>query len=74
LSTGATLLTSNTNTSETPLVPHISTSNIGIPYRVAVYPTTSSIANLVAVTVVVTWTSPTGGAERAVGQTQVSAP
>jgi len=74
LLTGATLLTSNTNSSEAPLVPHISTSNIGIPYKVAIYPTTSTIANLVTVTVVVTWTSPTGGKERAVGQTQVSAP
>ena len=74
LMNGATIPTSNTNSSEAPLVPHIATVDIGIPYQVATYPTMSSIGNLVTVTIVVTWKSPTGGTLHAVGQTQIAPP
>jgi prepilin-type N-terminal cleavage/methylation domain-containing protein len=70
---GATIPTTNT-TSDAPLVPHATTVNLGIPYTVATYPTTSAISNLITVTVVVTWTAPTGGTMRAVGQTQIAPP
>ena len=71
---GATLLTANAKTSEAPLVPHISTVSVGIPFKVATYPTASSSSNLVTVTVVVTWKSPTGSTLQAVGQSQISPP
>jgi prepilin-type N-terminal cleavage/methylation domain-containing protein len=71
----ATLATSNTNTSEAPLVPHIATVKEGITYKVAVYPTVnSSMPGLVTVTVVVTWTSPNIGTASMSGVTQVAAP
>lgn len=73
--TGATIPTSNTNTSETPLVPHVETTTVGIPYNVAVYPTTTSASpGLVTVNVLVTWTAPTGGLQTASGQAQIAAP
>ena len=71
--TGATLATSNTNTSEAPLVPHISTSTIrGVAYKVATYPSTSS--GLVTLVVIVTWQSALGGTGKLVGETQLAAP
>jgi Tfp pilus assembly protein PilV len=72
-STGATLLTSNTKTSDSPLVPHISTSTIGIPYKVATYPSSSS-SGVVTVVVIVSWTSTLGGTSQVVGETQISSP
>ncbi len=71
--TGATLATSNTNTSEAPLVPHTSTTTIkGIAYKVASYPSSSN--GLVTLVVVVTWTSALGGSAKLVGETQMAAP
>jgi len=69
-----TIPTTNTNTSDAPLVPHRSTVTIGIPYTVSTYPTTSTTPKLMTVTVVVTWKSPTGGTAKVVGQTQIAAP
>ena len=71
--TGATLATSNSNTSESPLVPHISTTVIGIPYHVATYPVVSS-TGLVTLTVIVSWTSALGGTTQLVGETQIASP
>jgi len=73
--TGATIATTNAKTSEAPLVPHIATVTVGIPFTVSTYPTTSSATpGLVTVTVIVTWKLPTGGTSRVVGQTQIAAP
>ena len=72
---GATLATSGTSTSEPPLVPHVTTVTVGIPYHVAVYPTVSaSSPGLVTVTVIVTWSSSTVGSSSESGVTQVAAP
>jgi len=72
---GATIPTTNTNTSEAPLVPHITTVTVGIPFSVATYPTVSaSRPGLVTVTVIVKWKAPTGGTDQVVGQTQIAAP
>ena len=71
--TGATLATSNTNTSEAPLVPHISTVTVGIPYSVATYPQASS-TGLVTLVVVVSWTTTLGRKYKVVGETQIAAP
>ncbi len=71
--TGATLATTNTNTSESPLVPHITTTTVGIPYKVATYPEVIS-NGVVTVVVVVTWTSALGGSAQVVGETEVAAP
>jgi len=71
--TGATLATLNTNSSEAPLVPHISTVTVGIPYSVATYPEASS-TGLVTLVVVVSWTSTLGQKSQVVGETQVAAP
>ena len=71
--TGATLASSNTNTSETPLVPHISISTIrGVAYKVSTYPSSSS--GIVTLVVIVTWTSALGGTAKLVGETQMAAP
>jgi len=73
--TGATLATSGTATSEPPIIPHISTVNIGIPYEVAVYPTISSTdPGVVTITVIVTWRSPLGTTASTTGQAEVSSP
>jgi hypothetical protein len=70
----ATIPTSNTATAQSPLVPHITTVKIGIPYQVATYPTVASSApGVVTVTVVVSWRSPSGGTLTAVGETLVTA-
>ncbi len=72
---GATIPTTNAKTSEAPLVPHITTVSAGIAFTVATYPTVSSATpGLVTVTVLVTWKPPTGGKDRAVGETQIAAP
>jgi predicted lipoprotein len=71
--TGATLATSNANTSESPLVPHISTTTLGATYKVATYPQAIS-SGTVTVVVIVTWHSALGGTGQVVGQTQVAAP
>jgi hypothetical protein len=71
--TGATLATSNANTSESPLVPHITTTTVGIAYKVATYPQVIS-SGTVTVVVVVTWHSALGGTGQVVGQTQIAAP
>ena len=71
--TGATLATTNTNTSESPLVPHTTTTTVGIPYKVATYPEVIS-NGVVTVVVVVTWTSALGGSAQVVGETEVAAP
>ena len=71
--TGATLATSNTNSSESPLVPHISTTKVGIPYRVATYPVASA-TGLVTLVVIVSWTSALGGTTQLVGETQIASP
>lgn len=73
--TGATLATSNSNTSEIPLVPHINAVTAGIVFSVATYPTVSAAApGLVTVTVVVSWKPPTGGKDRVYGEIQIAAP
>ncbi|HEY5023889.1 MAG TPA: hypothetical protein VII76_02850 [Acidimicrobiales bacterium] len=71
--TGATLATTNANTSESPLVPHITTTTNGIAYKVATYPQLIS-SGTVTVVVVVTWHSALGGTGQVVGQTQLAAP
>jgi len=73
--TGATIPTTNSSSSQTPLVPHIMTVTVGIPYKVATYPTVNSSApGLVTVTVIVSWKSPTGQTLKSVGETAVAAP
>jgi Tfp pilus assembly protein PilV len=71
--TGATLSTSNTKTSDSPLVPHISTSTIGTQYTVATYPSLNANGT-VTVVVIVSWKSTLGGTSQIVGETQVAAP
>ncbi len=71
--TGATLATSNANTSESPLVPHITTTTNGIAYTVATYPQLIS-SGTVTVVVVVSWHSALGGTGQVVGETQLAAP
>lgn len=73
---GAALAATNTNTSEAPLVPHLTnTVNAGISYQVATYPTTNaSDSGVVNVVVIVTWTSEIGQHEQFVSQAEVSAP
>lgn len=71
--TGVTLATTNPNTSELPLVPHISTTTVGIPYKVATYPEVASNGTVTLV-VIVTWTSALGGTSQVVGETQIAAP
>jgi len=71
--TGATLATTNANSSESPLVPHITTTTVGVPYKVATYP--EAISNgVVTVIVIVTWPSALGGTGQVVGETKVAAP
>jgi hypothetical protein len=71
--TGATLATTNANSSESPLVPHITTTTVGIPYTVATYP--EAISNgVVTVVVIVTWRSALGGIGKVVGETEIAAP
>ena len=71
--TGATLATTNANSSESPLVPHITTTTVGIPYKVATYP--EAISNgVVTVIVIVTWRSALGGTGQVVGETEIAAP
>ena len=71
----STIPVSNTNSSETPIVPHVSTVNEGITYTVYTYPTTDTAApGLVTVVVVVTWKAPNGGAQRVVGEDGIAAP
>ncbi len=72
--TGATLATTNTNTSESPLVPHITTITASnVTYKVATYPETSS-SGVVTVVVIVSWTSALGAKTQVVGQSEVAAP
>lgn len=72
--TGATLATTNTNASESPLVPHISTTTVhNVAYKVATYPEAGS-TGVVTVVVVVTWPSTLGGTAQLVGETEVAAP
>ena len=71
--TGATLATTNNNSSESPLVPHITTQTVGIPYKVATYPEVIS-NGVVTVVVIVTWSSALGGSGKVVGETEVAAP
>ena len=71
--TGATLATTNPNTSESPLVPHITTTTVGIPYKVATYPQVAS-SGTVTVVAIVSWKSALGGTGRLVGELQVAAP
>jgi len=72
--TGATLATTNTNTSESPLVPHITTITASnVTYKVATYPETSS-SGVVTVVVIVSWTSALGGKTQVVGESEVAAP
>ena len=74
-SSTSTIPVSNSKTSETPIVPHVSTVNEGIPYTVDTYPTMSTSApGLVTVVVVVSWKSPTGGTEQVVGEDAIAAP
>jgi prepilin-type N-terminal cleavage/methylation domain-containing protein len=74
-SSTSTIPVCNTNTSEAPLVPHVSTVKEGITYTVHTYPTMSTSApGLVTVVVVVTWKSPTGGIQRVVGEDAIAAP
>ena len=72
--TGATLATTNTNSSESPLVPHITTITASnISYKVATYPEMIS-SGVVTVVVIVSWTSALGGKAQVVGESQVAAP
>jgi len=72
---GATIPAVNTATALSPLVPHTQTVTIGIPYRVATYPTVSPAApGIVTVTVVVSWRSPAGGTLTSVGEIELAAP
>jgi hypothetical protein len=71
--TGATLATANAKSSDSPLVPHISTTTIGIPYRVATYPQVIS-NGIVTLVVIVSWTSALGGTAKLVGETEIAAP
>ena len=72
--TGATLATTNSNSSESPLVPHITTITASnVAYKVATYPQTSS-SGVVTVVVIVSWTSALGGKTQVVGEAQVAAP
>ena len=65
----------NTNTSESPLVPHVSVISAGISYTVRTYPTTSTLTpGLVTMVVVVTWKAPSGGTQRVVGEDGIAAP
>lgn len=74
--TGATLLTTNSNTSEAPIVPHLSSVPVGgTNYEVATYPcAVSGNANLVNVVVIVTWTSNDGLTGKLTGEALVAAP
>jgi len=61
---------SNTNSSEPPLVPHVTAVLEGINYTVDTYPTTStSTPGLVTVVVIVTWKSPTVARTRSSAKT-----
>ena len=72
--TGATLATTNSNSSENPLVPHITTITASnISYKVGTYPETSS-NGVVTVVVIVSWTSALGGKTQVVGESEVAAP
>lgn len=79
----ATIATCSTETSETPLVPHINTVSDGISYQVAAYPIASSSCSTspsppangtVTLVVIVNWKSAVGGQGQVVGQTEISAP
>ncbi len=72
-STGATLATTNTKTSESPLVPHISTTTLGVPYTVGTYPIANANGT-VTVVVIVSWKSALGGTNKIVGESMVAAP
>ncbi len=66
--------TANTNTSEAPIVPEVTTITQGVTYTVHAYPTIDSSApKLVTVVVVVTWHSPSGEA-RVVGEDSIGQP
>ena len=71
--TGATIAAANTNTSEGPLVPHVSTTTIGTRFSVATYPLVAS-SGTVTVVVVASWPSALGGTGSVVGEVQVAAP
>jgi hypothetical protein len=72
--TGATLATTNSNSSESPLVPHITTITASnVSYKVSTYPQTGS-NGVVTVVVIVSWTSALGGKTQVVGESQVAAP
>jgi hypothetical protein len=73
--TGATLATTNTKTSDAPLVPHISTSTVDtLNYQVATYPEQSS-SGAITVVVIVSWTSSIDATKaQMVGETVVATP
>ncbi|HEY7948961.1 MAG TPA: hypothetical protein VID75_14865 [Acidimicrobiales bacterium] len=71
--TGATLASTNAKSSDGPLVPHISTTTVGIPYKVATYPQVMSNSTVTLV-VVVTWRTALRGTGQVVGEATVAAP
>ena len=72
----------NTNSSEAPVVPQISTvlPQPGVTYTVRTYPTILSTCTpgtescVVTVVVLVTWPSPTGGTDRVIGEEGIATP
>jgi type II secretory pathway pseudopilin PulG len=80
-STGAPIFASNSKSSEAPIVPHVqSTTEDGVAYKVATYPTANTTnpatanCNLVELVSVVSWTTAQGAAEQLVDQTTVASP
>lgn len=72
--TGATIATSGTSASESPLVPHMTSVTDGVTFHVATYPTISSASpGLVTVVVVVSWSSG-GESNQVVGEQGVASP
>ncbi|MHB1509133.1 MAG: type IV pilus modification PilV family protein [Acidimicrobiales bacterium] len=73
--TGATIPATSSASTEPPLVPHVATVTLSIPYKVATYPTVdTSTPGLVTVVVVVSWTTPSGNTVSLTGEAEVSAP
>jgi hypothetical protein len=76
---GAVIAACGTTSPAAPLVPHVTSVTVGVTFHVAVYPTVptatcGSNPQLVTLVVVVTWPSPSGGTEKLVGETEVTAP
>lgn len=72
---GSYIPTSNSNSSEAPIVPEVTTVTQGITYTVYSYPTvTSASSKLVTLVVVVTWPSPSGGTARVVSEDAIGQP